>query len=107
MGTSALRPGSPKRGAPPWPGPAPAPKEEDGDPQEEEVKEGPYPVGSGRGARRGLHQRPRRHRETPARGRLPESRAAARRRRARPSATRKEDAKATRRGGAETGKGRS
>lgn len=100
-GTSAPRPGSPKHGAPPRPGPAPAPKEEDGDPQEEKVKEGPYPAGSGRGARRGVHHRPRRHRETPARGRLPESRAAARLRRGRPSATRKEHAKTARRGGAE------
>lgn len=48
---------APQRAAPPGPGPAPAPKE-DGDPQEGEVKEGPYPVGSGRGARRGPHQRP-------------------------------------------------
>lgn len=57
-GTSDERPSSPKRSFPPGPGPAPAPKEEDGDPQEEEVKEGPYPAGSGRGARRGLQQLP-------------------------------------------------
>lgn len=56
-GTSDERPSSPKRSFPPGPGPAPAPKEEDGDPQEEEVK-GPYPAGSGRGARRGLQQLP-------------------------------------------------
>lgn len=70
----------PKHGAPQWPGPAPALEEEDGDPQEEKVKEGPYPAGSGRGARRGVHQRPRRHRETRPRGaapRVPRSGAAA------------------------------
>lgn len=44
---------APQRAAPPGPGPAPAP-EEDWDPQEGEVKEGPYPAGSGRGARRGF-----------------------------------------------------
>lgn len=49
---------APRSATPPGPGPAPAPKEEDGDPQEGEVMEGPYPAGSGRGARRRLHQRP-------------------------------------------------
>lgn len=100
-GTSDERPSSPKRSFPPGPGPAPAPKEEDGDPQEEEVK-GPYPAGSGRGARRGLQQLPGGAGRPGRRGgRLPGSRAAARRLRARPSATRKEDALAAGRGGAE------
>lgn len=60
-GAPARRPDSPKRGAARWlsPGPAPVPKEEDRDPREGEIKEGPYPAGSGRGARSGLHQRPR------------------------------------------------
>lgn len=59
-GAPARRPDSPKRGAARWlsPGPAPVPKEEDRDPREGEIKEGPYPAGSGRGARSGLHQRP-------------------------------------------------
>lgn len=49
-GASALKHGAPPR-------PRPAPREADGDPQEE-AKEGPYPAGSGRGARPGLHPRP-------------------------------------------------